>query len=77
MPETDAGSSRLNRRDNVSGASSVTAEREHDDPGDLQRSRPWWNAGASHMNAALLTRCFVEHGLVSLLSRHRRWRVAS
>ena len=38
---------------------------------------PWWNAGASHMNAALPTRYFDRHGLVSLLSRHRRWQVAS
>ena len=38
---------------------------------------PWWNAGASHMNAALPTRYFETHGLVSLLSRHRRWQVAS
>ena len=38
---------------------------------------PWWNAGASHMNAALPKRYFAEHGLVSLLSRHRRSRMAS
>jgi RNA-directed DNA polymerase len=38
---------------------------------------PWWNAGASHMHAALPNRYFDEHGLVSLLSRHRRWPVAS
>ena len=38
---------------------------------------PWWNAGASHMNAALPKRYFAEHGLVSLLIRHRRWRMAS
>ena len=38
---------------------------------------PWWNAGASHMNAALPKRYFAEHGLVSLLSRHRRLRMAS
>ena len=38
---------------------------------------PWWNAGASHMNAALPTRYFETHGLVRLLSRHRRWQVAS
>ena len=38
---------------------------------------PWWNAGASHMNAVLPKRYFAEHGLVSLLSRHRRWRMAS
>jgi RNA-directed DNA polymerase len=38
---------------------------------------PWWNAGASHMNAALSKRYFAAYGLVSLLSRHRRWRMAS
>ncbi|MDE0223244.1 MAG: hypothetical protein OXJ90_28545, partial [Spirochaetaceae bacterium] len=38
---------------------------------------PWWNAGASHMNAALPKRYFAAHGLVSLLTRHRRWRMAS
>ena len=38
---------------------------------------PWWNAGASHMNAALPTRYFETHGRVRLLSRHRRWQVAS
>ena len=38
---------------------------------------PWWNAGASHMNAALPKRYFAEHGLVSLLTRHRRLRMAS
>ena len=38
---------------------------------------PWWNAGESHMNAALPKRYFEKHGLVSLLSRHRRWQAAS
>ena len=38
---------------------------------------PWWNAGESHMNAALPKRYFAEHGLVSLLLQHRRWQVAS
>ena len=35
-PETDAGSSRRNRRDSASGASSVTAEREEVAPGKQQ-----------------------------------------
>ena len=33
--------------------------------------------GASYMNAALQNRYFTKHGLVSLLSQHRRWRMAS
>ena len=37
---------------------------------------PWWNAGESHMNTALPKRYFAAHGLVSLLSRHRRWQAA-
>ncbi len=32
---------------------------------------PWWNAGASHMNAALPVRWFTQQGLVSFLARHR------
>ena len=28
---------------------------------------PWWNAGASHMNAALPTACLRKLGLISLL----------
>jgi RNA-directed DNA polymerase len=28
---------------------------------------PWWNAGASHLNAALPTSYFRKHGLISLL----------
>ncbi len=32
---------------------------------------PWWNAGASHMNAALPVRWFAKQGLVSFLVRHR------
>lgn len=32
---------------------------------------PWWNAGASHMNAAVPITWFAEQGLVSLLGRYR------
>ena len=32
---------------------------------------PWWNAGASHMNAALPVRWFAKQGLVSFLVRHK------
>ncbi|MGD0236862.1 MAG: group II intron maturase-specific domain-containing protein [Syntrophorhabdales bacterium] len=32
---------------------------------------PWWNAGASHMNQALLATWFAQRGLVSLLDMHR------
>ena len=32
---------------------------------------PWWNAGASHMNAALPVRWFAKQGLVSFLARYR------
>jgi retron-type reverse transcriptase len=28
---------------------------------------PWWNAGASHLNAALPTACFRRMGLISLM----------
>lgn len=33
---------------------------------------PWWNAGASHMNAAVPTRVLTALGLVSFLAEHRR-----
>ena len=33
---------------------------------------PWWNAGASHMNAAVPTRTLRAMGLVSLLTEHQR-----
>jgi NAD(P)H-hydrate epimerase len=33
---------------------------------------PWWNAGASHMNAALPVAYFTQRGLVSLVATHRR-----
>jgi RNA-directed DNA polymerase len=33
---------------------------------------PWWNAGASHMHAAVPTRVLQAVGLVSLLSEHQR-----
>ena len=33
---------------------------------------PWWNAGASHMNAAVPTKWLSSLGLLSLLSEHRR-----
>jgi hypothetical protein len=34
---------------------------------------PWWNAGASHMNAAYPKRFFDVLGLVSLLDTQRRF----
>jgi hypothetical protein len=37
---------------------------------------PWWNAGASHMHAALPTAALREWGLLSLLDEHRRLRSA-
>jgi RNA-directed DNA polymerase len=33
---------------------------------------PWWNAGASHMNAAVPTRFLTQLGLPNLLQTHRR-----
>jgi RNA-directed DNA polymerase len=33
---------------------------------------PWWNAGASHMNAAIPNALLRRFGLVSLLDEHRR-----
>jgi RNA-directed DNA polymerase len=33
---------------------------------------PWWNAGASHMHAAVPTRFLTQLGLPSLLQTHRR-----
>ena len=38
---------------------------------------PWWNAGASHMNAAIPTNYLRRCGLVSLLEEHRRLKSAS
>jgi RNA-directed DNA polymerase len=38
---------------------------------------PWWNAGASHMHAAVPTAVLREWGLLSLLDEHRRLRCAS
>ena len=32
---------------------------------------PWWNAGASHMNAAFKVHWFMNQGLVSFLARHK------
>ncbi len=34
--------------------------------------RPWWNAGASHMNQAIPTRFLRSTGLVSLVEEHRK-----
>jgi len=34
---------------------------------------PWWNAGASHMNATVTTRLLHQQGLVSLLYLHQRF----
>jgi hypothetical protein len=33
---------------------------------------PWWNAGASHLHAALPSAFFTRMGLVSLVATHRR-----
>ena len=33
---------------------------------------PWWNAGASHMHAAVPTAVFRQLGLLSLLDEHQR-----
>ena len=33
---------------------------------------PWWNSGASHLNAALPASYFTRLGLLSLLATHRR-----
>jgi RNA-directed DNA polymerase len=32
---------------------------------------PWWNAGASHMNAAVTAKWLEQQGLMSLLAEHR------
>jgi hypothetical protein len=37
---------------------------------------PWWNAGASHMHAAVPTAALRDWGLFSLLDEHRRLRSA-
>lgn len=34
---------------------------------------PWWNAGASHMNAAITAKWLQQQGLMSLLTEHRRF----
>jgi RNA-directed DNA polymerase len=34
---------------------------------------PWWNAGASHMNAAVPAKWLHQQGLMSLLAEHRRF----
>jgi RNA-directed DNA polymerase len=33
---------------------------------------PWWNAGASHMNAAIPAKWLQQQGLTSLLAEHQR-----
>jgi RNA-directed DNA polymerase len=33
---------------------------------------PWWNAGASHMNAAVPAKWLYQQGLMSLLAEHQR-----
>ena len=33
---------------------------------------PWWNAGASHMNAAVPVKALHQLGLVSFVEEHRR-----
>jgi RNA-directed DNA polymerase len=37
----------------------------------------WWNAGASHMNAAFPKSFFDPMGLVSLVDTHRRFQSPS
>jgi RNA-directed DNA polymerase len=37
---------------------------------------PWWNAGASHMNAAVPVQWFAQQGLVSLLARYRSFNLS-
>ena len=37
---------------------------------------PWWNSGASHMNQAFPKKYFDDHGLISLLTEHRRFQNA-
>lgn len=37
----------------------------------------WWNAGASHMNAAFPKSFFDHMGLVSLVDTHRRFQSPS
>jgi len=34
---------------------------------------PWWNAGASHVNAAVTAKWLQQQGLMSLLAEHRRF----
>jgi hypothetical protein len=38
---------------------------------------PWWNGGASHMNAAYRKSWFNRMGLVSLLENRQRFSIAS
>lgn len=38
---------------------------------------PWWNAGASHLNAAFPKSYFDRMGLVSLLDAQRRFQSVS
>jgi RNA-directed DNA polymerase len=40
------------------------------------RRGPWWNAGASHMNAAFPKSYFDRCGLLSLLEQRRRFQIA-
>ena len=37
---------------------------------------PWWNAGASHMNAAVPAKWFAQQELVSLLARYRSFNLS-
>jgi RNA-directed DNA polymerase len=34
---------------------------------------PWWNSGASHMNAAVTAKWLEQQGLMSLIAEHRRF----
>ncbi len=38
---------------------------------------PWWNAGASHMNAAVPAQWFQKQGLLSLLTEYQRLKIIS
>lgn len=41
--------------------------------GTMNGRGPWWNAGASHRNQAVLNEALRQLGLVSLLEEHQRF----
>ena len=45
---------------------------EHTRLGIINRRGPWWNAGASHMNAAVPGSALRQLGLMSFVEEHRR-----